>query len=128
MPDVEDLVYRLKKRAEIRRQIAGRKSVAEGKPDRIADLLDEAAAEIERFRQADCRYRVTCGRCGEVHTNDNLNLYMDPAKQMAVAYRVCVFCEHCLEFTRPNGGPARLDGKKFVTREEDRLEAEAELL
>ena len=41
-----DLVFRLKKRAEIRRQIPGRKSVEEGKPDRIADLLDEAADKI----------------------------------------------------------------------------------
>ena len=46
----EDLVYRLRKRAEIRRQIPGRKSVQEGTPDRLADLLDEAAAEIERLR------------------------------------------------------------------------------
>ena len=45
-----DLVYRLRKRAEIRRQIPGRKSVEEGKPDRIADLLEEAANEIERLR------------------------------------------------------------------------------
>ena len=40
---IRDLVYRLQKRAEIRRQISVRKSVQEGKPDRIADLLDEAA-------------------------------------------------------------------------------------
>ena len=46
----EDLVYRLRKRAEIRRQISSRKSVQEGKNDRIADLLEEAANEIERFR------------------------------------------------------------------------------
>ncbi len=46
----EDLVYRLKKRAEIRRQISTRKSVQEGAADRIADLLEEAAAEIERLR------------------------------------------------------------------------------
>jgi hypothetical protein len=43
----ESLIYRLRKRAEIRRQIASRKSVQEGKPDRIADLLDEAAAALE---------------------------------------------------------------------------------
>lgn len=47
----EDLVYRLRKRAEIRRQIPSRKSVQEGQPDRIADLLDEAATEIERLRK-----------------------------------------------------------------------------
>lgn len=46
----EDLVYRLRKRAEIRRQIPSRKSVQEGKADRLADLLEEAAAEIERLR------------------------------------------------------------------------------
>jgi hypothetical protein len=45
----QDLVYRLRKRAEIRRQIPGRKSVEEGKPDRIADILEEAATEIERL-------------------------------------------------------------------------------
>ncbi len=45
-----DLVYRLRKRAEIRRQIPDRKSVQEGKPDRIADLLEEAAKEIENLR------------------------------------------------------------------------------
>lgn len=43
----DDLVYRLRKRAEIRRQIPGRKSVENGEPDRIADLLDEAAKKIE---------------------------------------------------------------------------------
>ena len=46
---VDDLVYRLRKRAEIRRQISTRKSVQEGKPDRIADLLEEAADYIERL-------------------------------------------------------------------------------
>jgi hypothetical protein len=48
----DDLVYRLRKRAEIRRQISDRKSVQEGKPDRIADLLEEAADELETLRQA----------------------------------------------------------------------------
>ena len=46
-----DLVYRLLKRAEIRRQIPGRKSVEEGAPDRIADILEEAAREIVELRQ-----------------------------------------------------------------------------
>ena len=45
----EDLIYRLRKRAEIRRQIGTRKSVQEGKPDRLADLLDEAAGAIEGY-------------------------------------------------------------------------------
>ena len=45
----ESLIYRLRKRSEIRRSIQNRKSVQEGKPDRIADLLEEAADEIDRL-------------------------------------------------------------------------------
>lgn len=45
----ESLPFRLRKRAEIRRQIPTRKSVQEGKPDRLADLLEEAADEIDRL-------------------------------------------------------------------------------
>ena len=44
---MDDLIYRLRKRAEIRRQISTRKSVQEGAPDRISDLLEEAANRIE---------------------------------------------------------------------------------
>ena len=47
----QSLVFRLRKRAEIRRQIKDRKSVQEGAPDRIADLLEEAANEIESLRK-----------------------------------------------------------------------------
>ena len=59
----DDLIERLQKRAEIRRQILTRKSVKEGRPDRIADLLEEAAARlaaaeavIEAVRLADNNY------------------------------------------------------------------------
>lgn len=45
-----DLIFRLRERARIRRQIQDRKSVQEGKPDRIADVLEEAANELERLR------------------------------------------------------------------------------
>lgn len=45
----QSLVFRLRKRAEIRRQITTRKSVQENAPDRIADLLEEAADEIDRL-------------------------------------------------------------------------------
>jgi hypothetical protein len=48
----QDIVDNLRKRAEIRRQIATRKSVQEGKPDRIADLLEEAADVIVTLRLA----------------------------------------------------------------------------
>lgn len=48
--ELDDIVYRLRKRAEIRRQISTRKSVQEGAPDRISDLLEEAANVIEKLR------------------------------------------------------------------------------
>lgn len=47
----QSLVFRLRKRAEIRRQIPGRLSVQEGKPDKIANLLEEAADEITKLEQ-----------------------------------------------------------------------------
>lgn len=47
----QSLVFRLRKRAEIRRQIPGRLAVTEGKPDKIANLLDEAAHEIEQLNE-----------------------------------------------------------------------------
>ena len=46
----QTLVEKLRNRAKIRRQIPGRKSVQEGKADRLADLLEEAADEIERLQ------------------------------------------------------------------------------
>lgn len=50
--DQESLVYRLRKRAEIRRGITTRKSVQAGEPDRIADLLEEAADVIEELQRS----------------------------------------------------------------------------
>ena len=58
----ESLIYRLRKRAEIRRNIPTRKSVQEGKPDRIAELLDEAANEIEELQEAIYNYELTVAR------------------------------------------------------------------
>jgi hypothetical protein len=54
----QSLVYRLRKRAEIRRNIKDRKSVQEGTPDRIADLLEEAANEIERLQKVQHKYQA----------------------------------------------------------------------
>ena len=53
MNNDQDIVYRLQTRATIRRQIATRKSVQEGKPDRIADILEEAARVIAAIEQRD---------------------------------------------------------------------------
>lgn len=47
----QTLVERLRIRASIRRNNTQRKSVQEGKPNRIADLLEEAADEIESYVQ-----------------------------------------------------------------------------
>jgi hypothetical protein len=47
----QSLIFRLRKRAEIRRNIRTRTSVVEGKSDRIAALLDEAADEIESLQK-----------------------------------------------------------------------------
>lgn len=53
----DDLIENMRERARIRRQASTRKSVQEGKPDRISDQLEEAADEIEYlryfFQQAD---------------------------------------------------------------------------
>lgn len=57
MMNENDLVFRLRKRAEIRRQIPTRKSVQEGKADRIADILEEAANEIERLQEYEWMYK-----------------------------------------------------------------------
>lgn len=46
-----DLVFRLRMRASIRRKIVTRKSVQEGEPDRISDLLEEAADTIEKLKE-----------------------------------------------------------------------------
>ena len=51
-PPAGDIVDNLRTRAEIRRQISTRKSVQEGKADRIADLLEEAADVIVSLRLA----------------------------------------------------------------------------
>jgi len=45
----ESLTYRLRTRAKIRLNAKGRKSVEEGKPDSIADLLLESALKIEKL-------------------------------------------------------------------------------
>jgi hypothetical protein len=48
----EDIIDRLRIRAGIRRNNKDRKSVQEGKSDRICDLLEEAANEIESLRNS----------------------------------------------------------------------------
>lgn len=44
--DEQTIVEKLLNRAHIRRNAEGRKSVEEGKEDRLADLLEEAAEHI----------------------------------------------------------------------------------
>jgi hypothetical protein len=52
--ELVDLIERLRIRAQIRRQIPGRKSVIENRPDRLADLLDEAASAFELIDKDRC--------------------------------------------------------------------------
>ncbi len=52
----DDLIYRLRKRADIRRHIPSRKSVQNNEPDRIADLLEEAADAIDRLEMVILAY------------------------------------------------------------------------
>jgi hypothetical protein len=70
----QSLVFRLRRRAEIRRQIPDRKSVQAGAPDRIADLLEEAADELTELQALryelmgvleDCRYQGYDRVCNE---------------------------------------------------------------
>ena len=46
MDNKDDLVERLRKRAEIRR------SIPRGEPDRISDILEEAANRLEEYEAA----------------------------------------------------------------------------
>jgi succinate dehydrogenase/fumarate reductase flavoprotein subunit len=57
-----DLVYRLRKRAEIRRNIP------RGEPDRISDILEEAAQEIVDLRME--LERLTCHIEDRMWNND----------------------------------------------------------
>jgi hypothetical protein len=61
----QSLVFRLRKRAEIRRQIKDRKSVQEGAADRISDLLEEAADKIEDLRKLRYELMGVLADCGE---------------------------------------------------------------
>lgn len=47
----KNLVLRLRIRASIRRNIPTRKSVQEGAPDKLSDLLEEAANRIEYLEE-----------------------------------------------------------------------------
>ncbi len=60
--EYKDLVNRLRTRAHIRRNIPTRKSVQENKPDRIADILEEAANVIDKLRpMSDYEYENDAG-------------------------------------------------------------------
>lgn len=58
MNNYETVVYRLRKRAEIRRQAKDRLSVQEGKPDKISDLLEESARHILNLEKEISRLEV----------------------------------------------------------------------
>ena len=47
----QDILFKLRIRAAIRRVATGRTSVEQGKSDRMADLLDDAGDEIVRLEE-----------------------------------------------------------------------------
>ena len=77
---MKDLIYRLRERARIRRQIPTRKSVEEGKPDRISDLLEEAADAIEGLT-ATKTLEEWVQQCLPLHTEVQNALYTADYKQ-----------------------------------------------
>lgn len=93
----ETLVERLRKRAEIRRQIPTRKSVQENKPDRLADLLEEAADELERLhkRRAPSRVIYSAWRDSEHYqipmTEEGDRLARSRYRTFAQAWEYCEF-------------------------------------
>jgi hypothetical protein len=107
-------VYRLRKRAEIRRQIPDRKSVQEGQPDRIADLLEEAAEAFESAKEMNARpvvHEVRCtypqcqatngcvGACSKtepVHASDISQERVDETAKIEHEFE-CPRCGHCCQ-------------------------------
>lgn len=76
----DDLVYRLRKRAEIRRQIDTRKSVQNNEPDRIADLLEEAANEYKKVSETMEKYKKVLIEIA----NDYVELSHDKARMQNI--------------------------------------------
>lgn len=88
-----DITYRLAMRAQIRRNATTRKSVQEGANDRLSDLLEEAAEEIEnlrRWKEAIIGELMTCHIFSGQHMNNpatalhdaiiwNIQTALDPA-------------------------------------------------
>lgn len=69
---MSDLVYRLRKRAAIRRQIDTRKSVQNNEPDRIADLLEEAAEYIEHLEKVKDLHKDAHRKCVELSREERV--------------------------------------------------------
>lgn len=64
--DIYDLIDRLQTRANIRRSIPTRKSVQNNEPDRIADLLEDAAFVISKLNN---RCDILHGLLSDSHLN-----------------------------------------------------------
>lgn len=69
-PNLQEL---LRTRASIRRQISTRKSVQEGKPDRVADLLEQAADKIDELEKCIGEMDDIIVRLEAKFNNENLN-------------------------------------------------------
>lgn len=62
----DDIILRLREDARVCRQILITKSVQEGKQDKLADLLDEAADTIEKYKEHSVQLNLGCWKLAEV--------------------------------------------------------------
>jgi hypothetical protein len=103
LPDYQDLAHRLQVRAEIRRQIPTRRSVQNNEPDRLADLLEEAAAAISTLTQpvnlpVDKLYEQALRQAGAKYGFETTNLRVAEQLVQLVAQQYLAqpiyFCNH----------------------------------
>ena len=88
------LIGDLRDRAAIRRKATGRKSVEEGKPDRLAKQLEDAADAIQDLLDTTVLTRCTdCGRIRECHSA----ISVDEKGQFAKPAMVCKDLSDCID-------------------------------
>lgn len=83
----DDLIFRLKKRAEIRRNIPSRKSVILGEPDKLSNLLEEAGKKLENLSIERDAYKRALTFISEPYwelSHDKIRLQRDEYKKVAI--------------------------------------------
>lgn len=92
---MSDLIERLKKRAEIRRNIKTRKSVQENKPDRISDLLEESAKYIENLQEEYEKLKTDSIHYNWLFTQGGTGGNTAIEKQKQKEYQDMMVCKKC---------------------------------